>query len=121
MPAIGALYATSWRGTVLGRQKPVEVITRAGVAGTGLVVGALAATPFSVETEYYGTYAQVTSWRDSALGYVGTSQIVTDTHGTTWSDVAIVGLSFRILRCVLPPGGSYTHLIAAEWQMMAEG
>ena len=120
MAVIGALNLDCWRGTVQGEQKPVDVVTRAGVAGTGLVVGANQATPFTVETEYYGTYAQVTSWRDTALGYVGTSQSVTDAHGTSWTDTAILGMTFQIRRCKLPTGGSHTHLISATWQMLAE-
>jgi hypothetical protein len=120
MAVIGALSLDCWRGTVQSEQKPVDVVTRSGVAGTGLVVGAAQATAYTVETEYYGTYAQVTTWRDTALGYVGTSQSVTDAHGTAWADTAILGISFIIRRCKLPTGGSHTHLITATWQMLSE-
>ncbi len=121
MAVIGALNIDAWRGTPQGEQKPVDIVTRAGVAGTGLVVGANQATPYTVETDYYGTYAQVTSWRDTALGYVGTSQSITDTFGTSWTDTAILGVSFAIRRVKgLPTGGSATHLITATWQMASE-
>jgi hypothetical protein len=120
MAVIGALSLDMWRGTVQGEQKPVEVITRAGVAGTGLVVGAYQATPYIVETAYYGTLAEVGTWRDTALGYVGTSQSITDGNGVSWTDTAILGVTFNIVRCKLPAGGSDTHLILATWQMASE-
>jgi hypothetical protein len=119
MAAIGSLTISAWRGTVQGEQKPVDIITRAGVAGTGLMVGAPQATPYSVETDYYGTVSQVGTWRDTALGYVGTVVSVTDSHGATWGDTAVLGLQFVILRC-LGLGGSNTHLIRATWQLVSE-
>jgi hypothetical protein len=119
MAAIGSLSVYSWRGTVLGEQKPVAIITRAGVAGTGLSVGAYQATPYNIETDYIGTLAQCNTWRDTALGYVGTSQSVTDAFGATWSDTAILGVTFQYLRAI-GLGGSNTHIIRAVWHMVSE-
>ena len=119
MAAIGSLTVNAWRGTVQGEQKPVEIVRRAGIAGTGLLVGANQATPYTVETDYYGTLAQCGTWRDTALGYVGTSQSVTDGVGATWSDTAIIDMQFVIF-AAKGLGGSNTHTIRATWTMASE-
>jgi hypothetical protein len=119
MAAIGSLTINAWRGTVQGEQKPVEIVTRAGVAGTGALIGAAVATPYTVETDFYGTSAQCDTWRDTALGYVGTSVSITDSIGATWSDTLVEGVSFVYLRAK-GLGGSNTHLIRATWQMWSE-
>lgn len=119
MAAIGSLTIHGFRGTVQGEQKPVEIVTRAGVAGTGMLVGAYTATPFDVETDYYSDISGCGTWRDTALGYVGTSQSVTDGVGATWTDVAIVGVRFVIFAASGLPD-SATHIIRASWSMAAE-
>ena len=120
MSSLGSLTVHAMRGTLQGTQKPVEVVTRAGVAGTGLVVGASIATPFQVETDFYGTISDCDTWRDTALGYVGTSQSVTDGDGATWSDVAILGMEFQRMRAI-GLGGTSTHVVRATWRLAAEG
>lgn len=119
MAAISTLAIDSWRGQVQGEQKPVNIVTRAGVAGTGLLVGASQATPYNIETDYYGTIGQVDTWRNTALGLVGTSVSVTDGWGATWTDTAILGVSFQYIRAIGLPG-SATHIIRASWQMVSE-
>ena len=119
MAAIGSLTIHAWRGTVQAWQSPVEIITRAGVEGTGLVVGADQGTPFNVETDYYGTIAQCDTWRNTAIGIVGTSVSITDGNGATWSDTAILNVAFTYIRAK-GLGGSNTHIIRATWHMVNE-
>jgi hypothetical protein len=119
MAALGSLTVDAWRGDVQGKQKPVEVVTRAGVSGTGLLVGAATATPFQVDTDYAGTLAEVTTWRNSALGMVGTAVAATDGKGAAWTDVAVLGVEFVIMPG-LGLGGTKTHVIRATWRLAAE-
>lgn len=118
MAAIGGLTANCWRGTVQGEQKPVEVVTRSGVAGTGLLVGAYQATPYEIETEYYSDVTGVGTWRDTALAMVGTSVSITDHLGAVWSDTAVLGFAFVIRR--VAGLGANTHLITARWHLVSE-
>lgn len=117
--AIGSLTPHAIRGTVQGEQKPVSVVTRAGVAGTGLLVGAYQATPYTLETDYYGTLAQCSTWRDTALAMVGTAVSVTDAFGATWADTAVLGFEFRFITAK-GLGGSNTHIIRATWTLVSE-
>jgi hypothetical protein len=117
--AIGSLAPHAIRGTVQGEQKPVSVVTRAGVAGTGLLVGAYQATPYTLESDYYGTMANCDTFRDAALAMVGTSVSLTDAFGATWADTAVLGVEFRYIRAK-GLGGSNTHIIRATWTLVSE-
>lgn len=119
MAAIGTLTPYAWRGQIQGEKKPVEIVTRAGVAGTGLLVGAATSTPFQVETDYIGTQAQVDTWRNTALGLPGTSVSVTDGWGAVWSDVAILDVQFTYIRAKAL-GGTNIIILRAVWTMAAE-
>lgn len=117
--AIGSLTPHAIRGTIQGEQKPVSVVTRAGVAGTGLLVGAAQATPYTLETDYYGTVAQCDTFRDAALGMVGTSVSITDAFGATWTDNAVLGFEFRYITAK-GLGGSNTTIIRGTWSLVSE-
>jgi hypothetical protein len=117
--AIGSLTPNAIRGTVQGEKKPVSVVTRAGVAGTGLLVGAAQATPYQLETDYYGTLAQCGTWRDSALAMVGTVVSITDAFGATWSDTAVLDIEFRFITAK-GLGGSNTTILRATWTLVSE-
>lgn len=117
--AIGSLTPHAIRGTVQGEQKSVAVVTRAGVAGTGLLVSAAQATPYTLETDYYGTLVQCDTWRDTALGMVGTVVSITDAFGATWTDTAVLGLEFRYITAK-GLGGSNTHILRATWTLVSE-
>lgn len=119
MASIGALTLDSWRGTVQWKQSPVEVITRAGVSGTGMLVGATIGVPYQVETYYKGTLAEVQTWRNTAAGYVGTAQTVVDAQGESWADTAILSVEFQIFRAKAL-GGTATHLCRATWTMSSD-
>lgn len=118
MAAIGALTINAWRGTVLLAQSQVDVFTRPGVDGTGIIVGATHGTPYQVETDHYGTLLEVTTWVDLALSYVGSVVSVTDSFGTVHADTAVIAVSFGI-RAVRGLGAS-THLVTANWSMITE-
>lgn len=117
--AIGSLSVDAFRGTIQSKQKGVEYFTRPGVAGLGLLVDAVHSTPSTIETDFTGTLAECNTWRNTALGFVGTSQSVTDAFGTTWTDVAILGFEF-VYRTAKGLGGSKTHIVTARWTMAAE-
>lgn len=117
--AIGSLTPHAIRGTVQGEQKPVQVVTRAGVAGTGLLVGAAQATPYTLETDYYGTLANCGTWRDTALAMVGTVVSITDAFGATWSDTAVLGVEFKFITAN-GLGGSNTTILRATWTLVSE-
>ena len=119
MSAIGSLSPTAWRGQIQGEKPPVELVTRAGVAGTGMLVGAATSTPFQIETDLIGTIAQADTFRNTALGYVGTSQSVTDGWGAVWSDVAILDFQFQYIRAA-SLGGTNVVILRATWTMAAE-
>lgn len=119
MSALGSLTCHAWRGILQKTQKPVQPVYRPGVAGTGLLVGAAHATESPVETDFYGTLANVIAWRDTALGFVGTSQTATDGLGGAWTDVAVLGLTFQIMAAG-GLGGTNTHVIRASWRLAAE-
>lgn len=117
--AIGSLTPHAIRGTIQGEQKPVSVVTRAGVAGTGLLVGAAQATPYTLETDYYGTVAQCDTFRNAALAMVGTSVSITDAFGATWTDNAVLGFEFRYITAK-GLGGSNTTIIRGTWSLVSE-
>jgi hypothetical protein len=119
MAAIGTLTISAMRGTVQGERKPVEIITRPGVAGTGLLVGAYQAPPYTLETDYYSTLANCLTWMASADLLVGTSVSVTDALGETRSDTAVLGLDYQVIRAK-GLGGSNTHIVRATWTMASE-
>lgn len=118
MAAIGSLTIQALRGTPQNEAKVVQVITRPGVDGTGMLVGAYQSREFTVETDYYSTLVNVQSWRATALTYVGTSVSMTDGLGETWTDTLVLDISFQIL--AVKGLGSSTHLIRAQWRMMVD-
>ena len=118
MASIGSLSITAWRGTIVGEMKPVEIVRRAGVDGTGLLVGAYASTPVTIETDYIDTLANVQAWTTTALTYPGTSISVTDAMGDTWSDTAILDLTYSYLR--VKSAGVSAYLVRATWTMMVD-
>lgn len=119
MAAIGSLSVDAWRGSVQGMQQSLEVFTRAGVDGSGLLVNAYHGVPYTVETDFYGTLAGVQSWRATALTYPGTVVSVTDSDSYAWANTAVLGVEF-IIRRAKGLGGTNTHIITATWQMISE-
>jgi hypothetical protein len=117
--AIGSLTPHSIRGTIQGEQRSVSVFTRAGVDGTGLLVGAYQATSYTLETDYYGTVEQCDTFRNTALDLVGTSVSITDAFGATWTDNAVLGFEFRYI-IAKGLGGSNTTIIRATWSLVSE-
>lgn len=117
--AIGSLSPHAIRGTIQGEHAPVSVITRSGVAGTGLLVGAAQATPYTLETDYYGTVANCDTFRDAALAMVGTSVSITDAFGATWTDNAVLNFEFAY-HTVKGLGGSNTTILRATWTLVSE-
>ena len=117
--AIGSLTIHAIRGTVQGEQKPVQVITRAGVAGTGLLVGAAQATPYNLETDFYGSVVQCDTWRNTALAMVGTVVSITDAFGATWTDTAVLGVEFRYITA-RGLGAGNTTIVRATWSLVSE-
>ena len=118
MAAIGSLTIQAMRGTPQNELQSVQVITRPGVDGTGLLVGEYQSQPFTVETDYYSTLANVQTWRGTASTYVGTSVTMTDGLGEAWTDVIVLGLQYQIL--AVKGLGSSTHLIRAQWTLMVD-
>jgi hypothetical protein len=119
MAAIGSLTIHAWRGSIQGEMRPVEVIRRAGVDGTGLLVGNYHSTPSVVETDYYGTKAQVESWTATANTLVGTSVSITDGLGSTWTDAALLDLSYVYIRAKI--GGVLdSYIVRATWTIAVE-
>lgn len=118
MASVSSLTVNAWRGSILGEQKGVEIITRAGVAGTGILVGAYQATRSVIETEYYGTLANCQTWVNTAVTYTGNSISVTDALGTTWSDTVVLSVTYKIQ--AVKGLGANTHIVFATWEMMAE-
>jgi hypothetical protein len=118
MAAIGSLTIHAMRGTPQGEAKAVQVITRPGVDGTGMLVGAYQSREFTVETDFYSTQVNVDSWYATALTYVGTSVSMTDGIGTVWTDTLVLDIAFQI-NAVKGLGAS-THLIRAQWRMMVD-
>lgn len=118
MAVIGSLAVTAWRGDIQGERRSVEPVTRAGVDGLGLLVGAYQSTISEIETDYVDTLVNVETWESSADALVGDAVSVTDGWGNVWTDVAILSVTYR--RTAIKYGGATRYLTRATWQMAAD-
>lgn len=119
MAAISSLTPNAWRGQIQGVRTSNQTFRRAGVSGTGMLVGGTHGAEYAVETDYFGTLAECDTWRNTALGLVGTKVSVTDAWGATWSDTLILDVRFRYIRAMCLPSTA-THILRAEWDMLSE-
>lgn len=118
MSSIGTLSFTAWKGTIQPQSASVETFTRAGVDGTGLLVGAVRGVQSAIETVNVDTLVNVAADLDDAKAMVGTVVTAVDDSGTTFSNTAVISVSGTIKRC--GGVGSSTHMLTMSWQLLAE-
>lgn len=118
MASIGGITVSAMRGTILEPMTEVQTFTRPGVAGLGLIIDSAHPKTVEIETDHYGTAANIGTFVGSAVATIGTSVTVVDQFGSTWTDVAVLDLSYSIF-VAKGMGGSNTHIVRARWTLAA--
>lgn len=92
MASIGSLSFTTWRGVPQAQAPEVAAITRPGVNGALLLVGAYHPQEQEVETLFISSSALCASAWGTANAMVGTVVSSTDPYGTTWNRTAVLSV-----------------------------
>jgi len=92
MASIGSLTFQTWRGVPQGQAPEVAAITRPGVNGALLLVGAYHPQEQEVETIIVTTSALASAAWGAANAMVGTVVSSTDPYGTTWNRTAVLSV-----------------------------
>lgn len=98
MASIGSLTVDTWRGVPQQALPETVAITRPGVAGTLLLVGASHQQEQEIETIILGTSGECSAAWGAANAMAGTVVSATDNYGSTWDRTAVQGLRHEELR-----------------------
>ncbi len=114
---IGTFTPNTWRGTLQGPRKSIEIFQRAGVAGNGVVVGAAHGQESQVETvALCDSLGDATTLMDDIEAIIGTLVSVTDDAGRTFDLSAVLSAQSVVQSCKGVDGK--TALVTTQWSIL---